>query len=112
MPGIDRRLFLQGTGMLTAGALTSKLRAYASELAAASHEESQDNGVLSPPVFEPFEWAAPGMVFSFEFLDRESAPERCCRGDCSAKGYSAPTAISGSRRPCTARARIQTTIMA
>jgi alpha-galactosidase len=96
MPGIDRRLFLQGTGMLTAGALTSKLRAYASELAAASHEESQDNGVLSPPVFESFEWAAPGMVFSFEFLDKRIRSRTLLPpGIAPPKDIPAPTAISG-----------------
>src|ERR1035441_2537628 len=70
MPGIDRRSFLQGTGMLAAGALTSNLRAYASAPAAVGQEANQDGGVLAPPVFEPFEWTAPGLAFSFEFLDK------------------------------------------
>jgi alpha-galactosidase len=71
MPGIDRRLFLQGTGMLTAGALTSKLRAYASEFAPAGQAAPRDKEILPPPVYEPFEWVAPGLVFSFEFLDKK-----------------------------------------
>ena len=49
MPGMDRRLFLQGTGMLTAGALASKLQAYAPEMAVDGQEVNRDNDVpLSP----------------------------------------------------------------
>jgi alpha-galactosidase len=66
MPKMDRRTFLQGTGMLTAGALTSGIHAYASETAQAS----QDSKELPPPVYAPFEWTAPGLVFSFAFVDK------------------------------------------
>ena len=71
MPGMDRRVFLQGTGMLTAGALASKLQAYAPELAVEGQEVNRDNDVPAAPVFEAFEWTAPGLVFSFEFLDKK-----------------------------------------
>ncbi len=71
MPGIDRRVFLQSTGALTAGALTPKLPAYALEFVAAGHKANQDTGDSSPPAFEPFAWTAPGLVFSFEFLDKK-----------------------------------------
>jgi alpha-galactosidase len=70
MPFIDRRTFLQGTGLLTVSALTSSLHANASELTGAIQAAKQESSALSPPVYEPFEWAAPGMVFSFEFLDK------------------------------------------
>jgi alpha-galactosidase len=71
MPGINRRVFLQSTGSLTAGALTPKLPAYALEFVAAGHEANRDTGEPSPPVFESFTWTAPGLVFSFEFLDKK-----------------------------------------
>ena len=67
MPKMDRRAFLQGTGVLTAGALTSRLHGYASEMA----EAGQVTNELPPPVYEPFEWTAPGLVFSFAFLDKK-----------------------------------------
>ena len=70
MPFIDRRTFLQGTGLFTVGALTSSLRANASELTGAVQGANQEIESLAPPVYEPFEWAAPEMVFSFEFLDK------------------------------------------
>ncbi len=79
MPGMDRRLFLQGTGMLTAGALASKLQAYAPEMAVDGQEVNRDNDVPPPPVFEAFEWTLPGLVFSFEFLEKRSVPEPYCR---------------------------------
>jgi len=71
MAGIDRRVFLQGTGILTAGALTSRLKGYSSELAAPGRVATAEREVLPPPVYEPFEWTVPGLVFSFEFIEKK-----------------------------------------
>jgi alpha-galactosidase len=71
MAGVDRRGFLQGTGMLTAGALISRLPASASELAVGGISPSPDKYALPPPGYKPFEWTTPGLVFSFEFLDKK-----------------------------------------
>jgi alpha-galactosidase len=71
MAEMDRRVFLTGTGILSAGALTSRLPASASDLAAAVQGASQDKDVLPQPIYEPFEWNAPGLVFSFEFIDKK-----------------------------------------
>jgi alpha-galactosidase len=82
--------------MLTAGALTSKLRAYASKSAAAGQVVNGDNVVLSPPVYEPFEWAAPGLVFSFEFFDKRIRSRTLLPpGVAPPKDIPLPTAISG-----------------
>ena len=64
MPKMDRRVFLQGTGMLTAGALTLKVdgRSLALEMAAPGQAASRDREMKPSlePVYEPFEWTAPG----------------------------------------------------
>ena len=57
---------------------------------------NQDEGALAPPVYEPFEWAAPGMVFSFEFLDHKLRSRTVLpTGIESPKNIPAPTDISG-----------------
>jgi alpha-galactosidase len=66
----DRRSLLQWTGILAASSLASNLQGYALSLETASIGPSQDDEALSPPVYAPFEWAAPDLVFSFEFLDK------------------------------------------
>src|ERR1039458_3741657 len=71
MAGMDRRVFLTGTGLLSAGSLTSRLPASALDLAAAGQGANQSKDVLPQPVYEPFEWNAPGLVFSFEFIDKK-----------------------------------------
>src|SRR5579863_6290345 len=70
MPFIDRRTFLQGTGLFTVGTLTSSLHTNAAELTGVVRGANLESEALPPPVYEPFEWAAPGMVFAFEFLDK------------------------------------------
>jgi alpha-galactosidase len=81
MARIDRRTFLGGTGALAAGTLTSRLAAFADEPGAPESGQRQKPADVGPgdfgpanlaaPVFEPFEWSAPGLMFSFEFLDRK-----------------------------------------
>ncbi len=63
MTEIDRRAFLQTTGMLAAGAFAGKLKGHA-------QEQESGLGALPAPNYEPFEWSSPGQVFSFEFLDK------------------------------------------
>ena len=95
MPGMDRRTFLQGTGMLTGGALTSNLRAYSSEWAAQSQAADQDDAP-PPPVYEPFEWSAPGIVFAFEFLDKMLRSRTLLpAGIAPPRDIPLPTAVSG-----------------
>jgi len=57
--------------MLTASALTSRMQGYASGLGVGGQGVNQDKDALSQSVYEPFEWTAPGLVFSFEFLDKK-----------------------------------------
>ena len=96
MPGMDRRVFLQGTGMLTAGALTSRLQGYASGLAVGGQGMNQGKDALSQPIYEPFGWTAPGLVFSFEFLDKRLRSRTVLpAGVAPPKNIPLPTAISG-----------------
>jgi alpha-galactosidase len=71
MSGIDRRVFLRSTGIVVAGALTSKLQTYGSEAQALLQERGDEGEPLSPPAYEPFTWQSPGMSFSFEFLEKK-----------------------------------------
>jgi|CZKL01.1.fsa_nt_gi alpha-galactosidase len=71
MTKIDRRIFLQGTGLLAAGAVTSSLHAYASEDPSPALHTSQTVDDLPTPVFDPFEWKVSNLAFSFEFLDKK-----------------------------------------
>jgi alpha-galactosidase len=96
MPGIDRRIFLQGTGILAADAIASHLQAHGSELQSSEHPVNHGE-TLPPPVYEPFVWNAPGISFAFEFLDkrlrfRTLLPE----GVSAPKDLPAPTAVSGA----------------
>jgi alpha-galactosidase len=70
MTRIDRRFFLQGTGLLAAETLTSRLRAYAVETSAVLPEGAQPGDDLPAPVYEPFEWKVSNLVFSFEFVGK------------------------------------------
>jgi hypothetical protein len=95
MPGIDRRIFLQGAGVLAADAIASKLQAHGSEQS--SEHPANQGEMLPPPVYEPFVWNAPGIIFAFEFLDkrlrfRTLLPE----GVSAPKDLPAPTAVSGA----------------
>jgi alpha-galactosidase len=71
MPRLDRRLFLQGTGLLAASALTGDLQAFAVESVTDDQGSGQVGNELPAPVYEPFEWSAPNLVFSFEFFDKK-----------------------------------------
>ena len=96
MPGIDRRVFLQGTGMLAATAITSKLQAYTAESGIVSEESVQDGDALPPAVYEPFVWSAPGVVFSYEFLDKKLRLRTVLPPDMNGPAnIPAPTAVSG-----------------
>jgi alpha-galactosidase len=96
MARIDRRTFLGGTGALAAGTLTSRLATFAEELAAPQHEPGQNAPTLPTPVYEPFEWNAPGVVFSFEFLDKKIRSRTMLPADIAPpKEIPLPTAISG-----------------
>ena len=82
--------------MLTASALTSNLKAHASELAGPGQEVDKDGDPLSTPVFEPFEWAAPGLVFSFEFFGKRIRSRTLLpAGVAPPKNIPLPTAVSG-----------------
>ena len=101
MPKMNRRTFLQSTGMLTATALTSSLKANPEGMAAAGRSANRNNDessqpVLPPPVYEPFQWAAPGVIFSFEFLDKRLRSRTVLpAGVEPPRDIPKPTAISG-----------------
>jgi alpha-galactosidase len=71
MAAIDRRFFLQGTALLAAGTVASRLQASGAEVAPAIREERQGSVDLPQPVFEAFEWTTGDLVFSFEFLEKK-----------------------------------------
>jgi alpha-galactosidase len=56
--------------MLTISTLASRGDAYGSAPFAGEPPANQADSQLPPPVFEPFEWKAPGLVFSFDFVDK------------------------------------------
>jgi alpha-galactosidase len=71
MTAIDRRFFLQGTALLAAGTVASRLQASGAEAAPTAREERQESVDLPQPVFEAFEWTTGDLVFSFEFLEKK-----------------------------------------
>ena len=96
MKPIDRRFFLQGTGVLAAGTLSSRLQAYASESAPFPSNASQPDDDLPPPVFEPFEWKVSNLAFAFDFLDKKIRLRTLLPAGVSApRDIPKPTALSG-----------------
>ena len=95
MSAMNRRTFLHGTGMLTAGAVTSKLQANTVRMDT-DQPANHDKSVVSPPVYEAFEWTAPDMVFSFEFLGKRIRSRTILpAGITPPEEIPAPTAVSG-----------------
>jgi hypothetical protein len=70
MARLDRRLFLQGTGLLAASALAEEVQTFAMAIATDDSGSGQDGNELPAPLYDPFEWNAPELVFSFEFFDK------------------------------------------
>jgi len=95
MARIDRRTFLGGTGALAAGTLTSRLTTIAEARPLPRQEPSQREEPLPPPVYEPFEWTADGLLFSFEFLDQRIRLQTMLpAGVVAPEGLPRPTPIS------------------
>ena len=96
MSRIDRRSFLQGTGLLAAGTLTSSLQAYAAQGDSPVRDAKPSDDDLPPPVFEPFEWKVSDLAFSFEFLDKKVRFRSVLPAGVSApKDIPGPTVLSG-----------------
>jgi hypothetical protein len=83
MTEIDRRAFLQSTGMLGADMFAGKFRGYVPDLS-----QGPPGDTFPAPSYEPFEWNPPGQVFSFEFLSK-----RLLFRTLLAEGISAPLDI-------------------
>ena len=71
MRRLDRRLFLQGTGLLAASALAGEVQTFAVEPVTDGNGSAHDVRELPPLSYDPFEWNAPELVFSFEFFDKK-----------------------------------------
>ena len=71
MARIDRRLFLQGTGLMAAGTLAGQVQALQMDSISDDTLSGQEGNPLPAPVYDSFEWNAPDLVFSFEFFDKK-----------------------------------------
>ena len=112
MPFIDRRTFLQGTGMLTVGALTSSLQANASELTGAIQGSIRNVThfllrSLSRSSGLHLAWCSPSSSLTIGFV-----PGRSCPNGSSLPGTSLrQLTLQASRLQSIARARTRMTIM-
>jgi alpha-galactosidase len=57
--------------MLAANSLSGGVPAYSSDIDRPVPQGAESAVNLPSPVFEPFEWSAPGMAFSFEFFEKK-----------------------------------------
>src|ERR1700744_4800616 len=70
MARLDRRRFLQGTGLLAASTLVGEVQTFAMGTTTDNSGSGLDDNQSPAASYNPFEWQAPDLVFSFEFFDQ------------------------------------------